>query len=135
MSLSRKAAAWVRWRDCHVRQTAATLVDSASGFTALDDSTATPLQRRLGNRLDLTIQRPADPLDEAGSRATQHFGLKTRKVETNTPSGRELAEVFLGVGARNGSRQQCPRRHSLRSGHQPERRRVPTVRDGSRCSA
>ncbi len=62
------------------------------------------LDREMGDKVRLKLYRPADPLDEAGSLATQHFGLRPRPVVVDTVAGKETQEVFLGVAVTSGSR-------------------------------
>ncbi|MBI3831953.1 MAG: Gldg family protein [Planctomycetes bacterium] len=62
------------------------------------------LEREMGARMKLSLYRPADPLDEAGTLATQQYGFTPRKVVMETAAGRDETEAFLGVVVRSGSR-------------------------------
>jgi ABC-2 type transport system permease protein len=64
------------------------------------------LGRAMGGRLDLQIHRPADPLDEAGSLASQYYGLSPKKVAVDTVAGRQETEIFLGAAVSSGPRSQ-----------------------------
>ena len=66
----------------------------------------TLLDRQVGDQLKVKIYRPSDPLDEAGSLATQHFGLTPRPVTVDSVTGREDVQVFLAVVVTCGSRVQ-----------------------------
>lgn len=61
------------------------------------------LERKMKGKLTLKLYRPSDPLDEAGSLASQHYGLKPSEVVIDTVTGREEVEVFLGVAVMSGA--------------------------------
>lgn len=61
---------------------------------------------RSSSNVRLELHRPADPLDEAGSLATQFYGLTPRKVAVDTVTGRQEQEAFLSAVVTSGSRTQ-----------------------------
>ncbi len=59
------------------------------------------LEREVGDKIRLKLYRPADALDDAGTLATQHYGLKPKKAIVDTVSGKDESEVFLGAKMRS----------------------------------
>jgi len=70
------------------------------------ENTLKVIDKHMGNNLELKLYRPDDPLDEAGSLATQHYGIQPTTVVVDTVTGREEQEIFLGVAVISGSRTQ-----------------------------
>jgi ABC-2 type transport system permease protein len=66
----------------------------------------TLLQRQAGDQLNLVVHRPEDPLDELGSLATQHFGLKPRRVTAESVTGKEEIEIFMGAVIESGAKRE-----------------------------
>ena len=64
------------------------------------------LEREVGDKIRLKLYRPVDILDEAGTLATQHYGLKPKKAIVDTVSGKDESEVFLGAVIACGARTQ-----------------------------
>ncbi|MHC5067379.1 MAG: Gldg family protein [Planctomycetota bacterium] len=54
----------------------------------------------------LTVLRPSDPFDEAGTQASDHHGLRPRPSIAETVVGNEEVDVFLGATVTCGSRSQ-----------------------------
>ena len=62
------------------------------------------VQRSAPSTVKLTIHRPEDSLDEAGSLASEHFGLSPQKVFVDTVTGKEEREIFLAAVISSGNR-------------------------------
>lgn len=58
---------------------------------------ARALERESGGTVEVTLLRPTDPFDEAGTRAREHYDLETRNALMQTVVGNEEVEVFLGA--------------------------------------
>ncbi|MBE7464876.1 MAG: Gldg family protein [Planctomycetes bacterium] len=70
------------------------------------ENTLKVLDREMGDKIKLILKHPEDPLDEAGSEATQFYGITPRKVITDLATGRDEDEVFLSAVVSSGSKTQ-----------------------------
>ncbi|MDA3961310.1 MAG: Gldg family protein [Planctomycetota bacterium] len=64
---------------------------------------ARALNRESGGSVNVTILRPTDPYDEAGTQAREVYGLETRSAFKQTVVGNESVDVFLGAQVMCGS--------------------------------
>ncbi len=64
------------------------------------------IKRYGGKDISITIERPLDVLDEKGVKASEHYGLKPKRVEDDSVSGRGTVEVFMGAVVRSGAQMQ-----------------------------
>lgn len=64
------------------------------------------IDRYAGSQIQMQIERPRDVVDEIGVKATEHYGLRPKKVEDDTVSGKTMVDVFLGAVVRSGAQTQ-----------------------------